>query len=192
MNTLRQKMELVADEFSQGKINRAQFNAVYKRYSEQRTIIERLIERNPKSDAWRQVIGVTGQTGFLRSHFAAQPLYYVIYRNNAAEPIVVGGKNKPDPAAIQPVLHLVWSMPSRPKNGLGRKPIGDNHWLILAIGDYATTVVMFSLEPSIAQARLVRDLHADFERANHAALARGWVMPDRMVFPQRALVETSL
>ena len=48
---------------------------------------------------------------------------------------------------------------------------------------------MFSLEPSIAQARLVRDLHADFERANQAALARGWIVPERMVFPQRALVE---
>src|SRR3954463_16120705 len=56
LNTLRRKMELVSDEFAQGKINRGQFNAVYKRYSEQRTIIERLIERNPNSDAWKQVI----------------------------------------------------------------------------------------------------------------------------------------
>src|SRR3954463_3466970 len=54
LNTLRGKMELVSDEFAQGKINRAQFNAVYKRYSEQRTIIERLLERNPDSEAWKQ------------------------------------------------------------------------------------------------------------------------------------------
>jgi hypothetical protein len=51
---------------------------------------------------------------------------------------------------------------------------------------------MFNAEPSNAQARLVRDLHADFERANQAALARGWIVPERMVFPQRALVEGSL
>ena len=61
--------------------------------------------------------------------------------------------------------------------------------LLLAVGDFAATAVMFSLEPANAQARLVRDLHADFERANQAALARGWIVPERMVFPQRALVE---
>ncbi len=192
LNTLRGKMELVSDEFAQGKINRAQFNAVYKRYSEQRTIIERLIERNPESEAWKQVIGVKGQTGFLRNHFEAQPLYFVVYRHNHFEPIMVGGKQKPDEEQIKPVLTLVWSMPTRPKNGLGRKPIGDMQWLILACGDHTASAVMFSLEPSIAQARLVRDLHADFERANQAALARGWIVPERMVFPQRALVESGL
>ena len=94
LNTLRSKMELVADEFAQGKINRAQFNAIYKRYSEQRTIIERLIERNPDSEAWKQVIGVKGQTGFLRNHFEAQPLYFVVYRHNTYEPIIGGWQAK--------------------------------------------------------------------------------------------------
>jgi len=192
LTTLRRKMELVSDEFAQGKINRAQFNAVYKRYSEQRTIIERLLERNPDSQAWKQVIGVKGQTGFLRTHFEAQPLYFVVYRHNHFEPIMIGGKQKASEDLIKPVLTLVWSMPTRPKNGLGRKQIGDTQWLILACGDNTATAVMFSLEPSIAQARLVRDLHADFERANHAALARGWIVPERMVFPQRALVESGL
>ena len=192
LNTLRRKMELVSDEFAQGKINRAQFNAVYKRYSEQRTIIERLIARNPDSDAWKQVIGIKGQTGFLRHHFEALPLYFVAYRHNQFEPIMIGGKQKANEELIKPVLTLVWSMPTRPKNGLGRKPIGDAQWLILACGDHAATAVVFSLEPSIAQARLVRDLHADFERANQAALARGWIVPERMVFPQRALVESGL
>jgi hypothetical protein len=192
MNTLRTKMEFIADEFAQGKINRAQFNAMYKRYSEQRTIIERLIERNPDSDAWKQVISVKGQTGFLRHHFAAQPLFYAVYRHHDYKPILHGGKQPPDTSLLHPVLKLVWSMSTRPKNGLGRKPLGESNWLILAVGDYAATTVVFSVEPSIAQARLVRDLHADFERANQAALARGWIMPERMVFPQRALVETGL
>ena len=183
-------MEVISDEFAQGKINRAQFNAMYKRYSEQRTIIERLIARNPDNEAWKQVISLKGQTGFLRSHFEAQPLYYVVYRHKVYEPIMIGGQQKPNESVIKPVLQLVWSMPTRPANGLGRKQIGDTNWLILAVGNYAASAIMFSLEPSIAQARLVRDLHADFERANQAALARGWIVPERMVFPQRALVET--
>jgi hypothetical protein len=191
MDALRSKMELIADEFAQGKINRAQFNARYKRYSEQRTIIERLIERNPESDAWKQVLGTKGHTGFLRSHFAAQTLYYLVYRHANHEPILSGGK-QPNEALLKPVLSAVWSMRSRPKTALGRKQLGDRDWLILACGEHAATAVMFNAEPSNAQARLVRDLHADFERANQAALARGWIVPERMVFPQRALVEGSL
>jgi hypothetical protein len=192
MDALRAKMELIADEFAQGKINRAQFNAMYERYSEQRTIIERLIERNPESDAWKQVLNTKGHTGFLRSHFAAQAQYYLVYRHTKYEPILSGGRQQPNEELLKPVLGLVWSMRNRPKAALGRKQLGERDWLILACGEHAATAVMFSAEPSNAQARLVRDLHADFERANQAALARGWIVPERMVFPQRALVEGSL
>ena len=192
LNTLRRKMEEISDEFANGKINRVQFYALYKRYNEQRTIIERLLERNPNSDAWKQVISVKGQTGFLRHYYEAQPLCFLVYRHNQITPISVGGKRPPQPVLVQPVLKQVWGMPNRPKTGLGRKPLGETEWLILALGEYAATAVIFSLEPSAAQARVVRDLHADFERANQAALARGWIVPERMVFPQRALIEESL
>src|SRR5690606_18563985 len=47
--SLRQRMKLTADEFAEGKINRAQFHALYARYSEQRSIIERLLERDPET-----------------------------------------------------------------------------------------------------------------------------------------------
>jgi hypothetical protein len=189
LNTLRRKMEAIADEFAQGKINRVQFHALYKRYSEQRAIIERLVERNPQSEAWKQVIAVKGQTGFLRHHYEAQALYFIVYHPRIPQPILGGGRQTPDERLITPMVKAVWTLPNRPKNALGRKPVGDTQWLILAVGEYAATAVMFSLEPAMGQARLVRDLHADFERANGAALARGWVVPERMVFPQRALVE---
>ncbi|MBE2267341.1 MAG: hypothetical protein IAE80_03855 [Anaerolinea sp.] len=190
LNMLRAKMEFVADEFAQGNINRAQFNAVYKRYSEQRAIIERLIERNPDSDAWKQVVSLKGQTGFLRHHFEAQPLYFAAYHKSSPKPIMSEGKSPPPEGVITSLLKGVWLMKNRPKHALGRKPIGESHWLLLAVGDFAATAVLFSLEPSNAQARLVRDLHADFERANQAALERGWIVPERMVFPQRAITET--
>lgn len=192
LDTLRAKMATVADEFAEGKINRAQFNAMYRRYSEQRSIIERMVERNPETDAWKQVLGVKGQTSFLRSRYEAQTLYYVVYRHNRYEPITAEGKSPSNVTEILTALNRVWSMPSRPEVGLGRKAIDENHWLILASGAHAVTAVVFSLEPSITQARLVRDLHSDFERANQAALVRGWIVPDHMVFPQRALTETGL
>lgn len=189
LGELRKKMEAIADEFAGGKLNRAQFYALYRRYSEQRAIIEKLVERNPETDAWKQVMGAPGQTGFLRMHFAAQTQYFVVYRHNERRPLLSVGSDQPDFALLESIVIPVWRMPSRPKQGLGRKPIGEQKWLILATGEHAVTVVVWSTEPSLAQARLVRDLHADFERANQAALARGWIAPDKMVFPQRALLE---
>jgi seryl-tRNA synthetase len=185
-------METIADEFAEGKINRAQFNAMYKRYSEQRSIIERLLQRNPESDAWRQVMSTKGHTSFLRSHFEAQPLFYAVHAHQQEKPIIIGGKQPSTDAIIQQLLRLVWQMPNRPKSGVGRKTLPNGEWLILAMGEHAATIAIFSLEPSVAQARLVRDLHNDFERANQAALARNWIVPERMVFPQRALMEESL
>ena len=192
LNVLRSKMETIADEFADGKINRAQFNAVYKRYSEQRTIIERLLQRDPETDAWRQVMNTKGHTSFLRSHFEAQPLYYAVYAHQQAQPIITGGKESVNEANVQSVIQMIRQMSNRPKTGVGRKTLANGEWLILALGEHTLTVVIFSLEPSTVQARFVRDLHNDFERANLAALARNWIVPERMVFPQRALMEASL
>lgn len=194
MHAIRAKMERIADEFAQGRINRAQFNAMYARYSEQRTIIERLVERNPQSDAWKQVVATRGQTGFLRTYFEAQPVCFFIYAHSTQQPLIVQGKTPqaPNPARILPTLEHIWAMSSRPAVGLGRKPLSNDEWLILATGMYTATAVIFSLEPAVAQARLIRDLHADFERANQTALARNWLTPERMVFPQRALIETTM
>jgi len=164
---------------------------MYKRYSEQRAIIERLLERNPDSDAWKQVLGVKGHTGFLRSHYEAQPMFFIVYRHGTPKAILAGGKDTPTDVEVMPVLQMVWKMPNRPKVGLGRRQFPSGNWMLLATGEHAATAVIFTLEPSAAQARLVRDLHADFERANQAALARGWIVQERMVFPQRALVETN-
>jgi hypothetical protein len=187
LENLRGKMEAVANEFAAGKINRAQFNAIYARYSEQRTIIERLIARNPDNPAWKQA-ATPGHTSFLRDHFQARIDYYAVFRHQISRPLVFGGQKTPDVRAVGRVLQSLWGMSNRPKTGLARKDMGDGHWLVLAMGEYALTLVMFTLEPSVAQMQWVRDLHADFERANRSALERNTQSLERMVFPQRALV----
>ncbi len=188
LENLRRKMERVAHEFSKGKINRAQFNAIYGRYDEQRKIIERLVARDPSNKAWQQV-AAPGHTSFLLNHFEARPLYYIIYRVNSPTPLMMGGKQQPDMNHIEPALSLLHKMPNRPRSGLARKSMGNGQWMVLALGENAVTIVMFMLEPSTIQLNRVRDLHADFERANRNALERGTRALDRMVFPQRALVE---
>lgn len=181
-------MEGVANEFAAGKINRAQFNAIYGRYDEQRMIIERLLERNPDSSAWQQVVR-SGHTSFLRDHFEARCMYYLVYRLNTPSPLMMGGPQQPNMAQIEPVLSALQKVEKRPRAGLARKALGDGHWLVLALGANALTIAMFNLEPSSSQVNHVRDLHNDFERANRSALERGTRTLEKMVFPQRALVE---
>lgn len=190
---LRQKVDVLVSEYAQGGINRVQFNALYQRYSDQRAIIEKLMERNPDNEAWRQVVSNRGQTGFLRARLEAQPLYYGVYAANVFSPLFTGGSFE---AAVDfpkdALLRAVWAMPNRPPIGLGRKPLGADQWLVMAAGGKAATLVVFSLEPSKTQALLLRDLHLDFERANQMALDRGWLAAERLVFPQRALFEQEL
>lgn len=191
LQLIKYKMEVVANEFGEGKLNRAQFNAIYGRYSEQRTIIERLMERNPENPAWKQA-AAPGHTSFLRQHFEARLTYYLVYQHNMPTPLMMDGKQQPNIEQISSVLNALWGMNNRPKVGLARKDMGNGQWLVLALGEYAVTLAMFTLEPSIAQSTLVRDLHNDFERANRKALGSGARSLDRFVFPQRALAEKSL
>jgi len=190
LNLLRSKMESLADEFAHGKINSVQFHMLYRRYSEQRAIVEKLLERNPESDAWQRVV-TTGQTGFLRSQYAAQAQYYAVFRIGLDKPMQFGGKQTANEPLMALMATKLWSLPNRPTPGLAKKAVSSGQWVVIATGEYAGTFVVFSLEPSNAQARLVRDLHADFERANAAGFQRGQIVPERMVFPQRALAEGS-
>ncbi|MGQ9888576.1 MAG: hypothetical protein ACUVSX_08820 [Aggregatilineales bacterium] len=184
---LLRKMEQAARQYASGAINRAQFNAIYGHYKEQRAIIERLLERDPEGSAWRQA-AAAGHTGFLLSHFAARPLYYAIYTLQPPRPLMTGGRQSPDLNLFEPILRALVSA-NRPRAGVARKRLAGGRWLVLALGEHAVTLVVFTLEPAAAQIARVRDLHAEFERANSDALTRGTRTLERMVFPQRALVE---
>lgn len=189
LTVLRRKIETVADEFAAGSLNRAQFTAMYQRYSDQRAIIERLIARNPDSDAWRQVLSVPGQTGFLRAQHAAMVLACAVYQEGNLSPLLKIGAPSLTSGLAASILLRLWSRADRPVPGLGRRAIDLGEWLIVAAGQRAATLVIFSQEPAARQAIVVRDTHADFERANLTLLARGTVSPERLVFPQRGLLE---
>jgi len=116
-------------------------------------------------------------------------LYYMVFRLDAPTPLMMGGQQEPDMNLIGPVLRAIYTMESRPETGLARKTLKNGQWLILAMSPQALTLVVYTLEPSMAQINRVRDLHNDFERANRGALDSGTHSLEKMVFPQRALVE---
>ncbi len=187
---LRHKTALVAAEFAEGKLNQAQFDAIYSRYSEQRAIIERLLTRDPQSQAW-QSVARPGHTQFLKQHYAARALSYAIYDQDTFDQIAVTGVLQIRPEHIIAVLERLRSVIARRGNpGPAQKKLPDNKCILIVPGELTTAVVVFSLEPATRQIERIRDMHTDFERANRRALSRRDYDTSRMVFPHRALFET--
>lgn len=192
LETLRKKTAFVAAEFAEGKLNRAQFIALYVHYHEKRQIIERLLERDPDTQAW-QPVAESGNTGFLRAHFEARVLSYALYNQDVSHHSeIISSQGQPllpedMVRKIQVAIGMVMRNHREPK--AQRKMLGDGRFAIFVPGEQITTIVVFSLEPSARQIAAVQDLHHDFERANRRALQRGIRQPDQLVFPHRALFD---
>lgn len=187
LKEIRQNMKRIAREYADGAISRTQFNALYAHYSEKRTIIEKLLERVPNSDAWKAAAR-PGQTTFLRQRYTAKPVYYLVFAHGNRYPLSREGHLPPGSTqAIYDLLQTLWQMKNK-KVGVARKQMKNGAWIVLALVELAYTIVVFSLQPSLVQIELVRDLHNDFEQANYHALKRG-LSSDRMVFTQRALLD---
>jgi hypothetical protein len=184
---IRQKLLQATREYSSGRLNAAQFNALYRHYTEKRLIIEKLLERNPETDAWRAAAS-EGHTVHLRDRFAARPLYFVVFQRDQRQPLMSGGK-LPEVAAkkVHQLLQILWRM-RQWRQGLARKSLGDGMWLMLMAGEESLTITVFFFQPSTMQIQHIRDLHRDFERANMQLLRRN-APAEEMVFPQRALLE---
>lgn len=189
LDRLRQKMAAVAQEHDEGKINRAQFDAIYQRYQEQRQITERLVERDPETGAWQSVI-VPGHTGFLREKYEAKVESYAIYHLNKQEQIVRTGHIQIPDQQVLPIVHRLNKVAQRnAKPRAANRILEDERWVLFIPGKYTLAVVIFSLEPSIIQIEHVQDVQNDFERANNQLLQIENYDLRQMVFPHRALFE---
>jgi hypothetical protein len=189
MERLREKMAKVAMEFAEGKINQSQFQAIYNRYQEQRVITEQLLARDPTTDAWQQVL-TEGHTTFLRARFEARVMGYTLQDNRTGETIVAHGHFGLSAAQLAHLLQSFYSATAEAFGGGMRSTvIEDGRWVLFVPGRYTTGIVIFTLQPSEGQLRLVSDLHDDFERANEPALASGNFAPESLVYPQRFLLQ---
>lgn len=189
LEELRRKTAFVATEFSEGRINRAQFSSMYAYYNEKRIIIEQLLRRDPDTQAWQQVARA-GNTTFLRQHFEARVLAFNVYDQGQFEPFVAQGTVPIPVESVQPILTALYIVQRSRKqlNPISRRAT-NGHWLVVVPAVFTTALALFSLEPAVQQMLLVRDLHFDFERANRRVLERGVRQPEQLVFPHRALFE---
>ena len=187
---LREKMAHTAADFAAGNLNQAQFDAIDARDSEQRDITERLLMRDPGTDAWQSVIQ-SGHTQFLRDHYEARVISYAIYAQNTAALISVTGPLQIKPRQAQAVLNRLQAVREvRGKNpGPAQRELRDGRTVLFVPGEQTVAAVIFSRKPADGQVNLILDLHRDFERANQHALALEDYATGRMVFPHRALFE---
>jgi hypothetical protein len=186
---LRQKMAQTAADFAKGKLNQAQFDAIYARYSEQRDITERLLMRDPESQAWQSVIQA-GHTGFLIEHFESRVLAYAIYDQNTADLIASTGPFRLKHQQIKAVIERLQAINNdRGNPGPAQRTLGDDRCVVFVPGERAVAVVIFSREPAAVQIKRIQDIHGDFERANEHALRKRQYGTGRLVYPHRALFE---
>jgi len=167
---LQRKMTALAEDFSLGKINRRQFEAVYTHYREQRQIVDALIN-SLNFEAWRKAISA-GHTGLLLSHNAAQLLGYALYDRVTRQPLAVSRHFKVDPALISPII-AAHQAARDVTTRISTSEIDNGRWLCFVPGQACTLVALFSVEPARAQLQLLQDLHHDFELANAKRLAQG-------------------
>jgi hypothetical protein len=190
LQRLRLKRELLSREYAAGKLNAAQFNAMYRYYMEKSAIIEKLLERNPETEAWRTV-AAPGATTFLKERFEARPLYCLVFPRGAKTPLLSEGKITTKAAQqVHKLLQTLWQMQTW-RTGMARQSLGEGLWLLLAVGESALTLVVYMMQPSQLQVNKVRDLHVDFERANQLMLKRQ-AEAAQLVFPQRSLFKQNV
>jgi hypothetical protein len=186
---LREKMAQVAAEFAEGQLNQAQFDAIYSRYSEQRDITERLLTRNPESQAWQSVVQ-PGLTQYLRDQFEARALSYAIYDLATGERITATGTILMKPAQVEALIARLRDVSqARGNPGPAQKKLSDDRCVVFVPGERTIAAAIFSLSPAPAQIERIQDIHRDFERANQHALRRRDYTNSRLVFPHRALFE---
>jgi hypothetical protein len=192
LKRLTDRMARTKQELAAGRINQAQFQAVYTHYAEQKALILRLLDRGQRTGVLqRAVTAGMGHTGFLRRHHEARPIGLAVFDNQTGMQIEVLELFEVPRSLIAPLLsHLgeVENAPG-PEGDAHFTQIAGGHWLAYVGGDRATTLAVFSAEPSARQLTRQVALHAAFERENADLLRMGFLDPDTLTFPQADLFE---
>lgn len=187
LGKLEEKMNRVTQNFTEGRLNQAQFQAMYTHYTEQRAVILRLLARNPNSDAWKRV-AKEGHTTVLRRQHEARLHGLALYDNWSGTTITtLGTFDLPDEILNSLLSSINVDAANLDLNHPQRTQIEGGRWLVYLRGDYASCVAVYSAEPSTVQLVHLSRKMLEFEIANEWMLDSGTIDPRRLLFPQEAL-----
>ena len=183
------KMMALAEDFAQGRVNRTQFEELYRHYIHEREAVQTLVEARPGSPAWKNVV-TAGESMLIRRKHAALPLGYAVYLNVNSALLRSVGDFHIDPAVLVSMLSAYRSATAEIfGSGIKSSQIEGGRWLCFVPGMYTTLLVVFSVEPARMQMELLEQLHAHFERANRPAFEAGLPDAARLVYPHAAAFE---
>lgn len=188
-NRIHDKMQSMLTEFSEGKISREQFNAVYQHYNNQLAIADEALESGD-TDALDQVGGVT--LSIRQSHMGLA-LGLVIYHNKSGTLVDTLGDFDVPPKQISRVLNDFSMLMERDQFIEPRvEKVDDQNWLLYAPGQQTTVVTLFRNEPSQYQINEIKRLHHDFEIANATLLSAAQVDSRQLAYPFLVFVQQKL
>ncbi len=189
LGAVSKKMMRLAEDFAAGRVNRTQFEKLYRHYLQERETIERLLESQPGSAAWKGAV-TEGESVLIKRKHAAEPLGYAIYLNANSMPIRSVGDFRIDSALLVPMLSSFRSATAEIfGSGLKSSEIEGGRWMCFVPGVYTTLIVLFSLEPARLQMEMLEQLHRHFERANQPAFEAGLPDATKLVYPHAAAFE---
>lgn len=189
LKNVSDKMMKLADDFADGRVNRAQFEQLYRHYMEERATIEKIMQMHPGSPAWKGAV-TEGESMLIRRRHAAQPLGYAIYLNASSMPLRSVGEFRIDSALLVPMLSSFRSATAEIfGSGLKSSEIEGGRWLCFVPGFYTTLIVLFSIEPARLQLEMLEQLHRHFERANRPMFEAGLPDATKLVYPHAAAFE---
>ncbi len=188
LDRVQEKVNIIAEEFAAGKINRDQFQELFNHYQRERRVVETWIETAPESEAWQKAT-TEGLSVMIRKQHMARVLGYSIYSNDSGMPIVTVGQFEVDPDLVVPMLSSYRSATEEIFGaGVRSSEIENGRWICFITGNITTMMSIFSTEPAPKQMDTLNELHELFERANRHLLDQQVVDPDSLVLPHQTVI----
>lgn len=186
---VHKKMSRIAQEFAAGELNRAQFLRLYDRYQRQILLVAQMIAESDPA-GWRDAIADGEDTLEIRRRFESMPVGLSVYSNHSGMPIETVGDFVAEAELVTPMLEVYASATAEIFNAAVRSiELDSGAWLCFVRGQHTSLLALFSIEPASFQVGLIERLHADFEVANHKALAEGETDASQLTHSFYSLVE---
>lgn len=185
------KIQALLKEFSDGTLNREQFNMLYERYSGQLSLAQQAIASG--SEAMSSAAQGGQSTIAIKQEHMGKAIGLVIYQNRTGVSIETLGDFDVSAYVISPVLNDFSRMMESQRLIEHRTiQLDDRRWLLFAGGRFTTVVTLFRNEPSPLQVREIVRLHNDFEIANAPLLEKGHLDTKKMAYPFVVFVQQKL
>lgn len=184
---LQAKIQRLLEDFSEGKMNKDQFNTVYARYNSQLKLVEDAISSGMTDPVKAAQDGelTAAIMDARRGKFLGLRIYNTrnsMVIHTLGEFDVPGGKVMPF------VENMIMLIESRQPLGRLLEKVDDKRWMLFGSGRFSISVTLYKNEPSRRQTQEVNRLHRDFEEANKSFFQAGNFDPHQLAYPFMVLV----